>query len=122
MEEPYVSDVIKKQIPIWEKQRNTPTKLSLKYRILVWLIVTAIKSGHGLWLVGKLAKWVALNIEIDHEKKTWKISSRPMWYPHFQERYYTEIEAMFSSDPRTFEVKEVRDATGKFKSFTVFAS
>lgn len=72
--------------------------------------------------MGKLAKWVALNIEIDREKKTWKITSRPMWYLYFQERYYTDIEEIFKADSRTFEVKEVKDANGKFKSFTVFAS
>ena len=83
--------------------------------------MTAIKSGHGLWLVGKLAKWVALNIEVDHDKKTWKISSRPMWSPHFQERYYTDVMDIFKSDPRKFEIFEKKDSNGKFQSFTIIS-
>lgn len=82
-------------------------------------MVEAIKRRKFLWLATKAAKWLSLNLEIDHEKKTWKISSKPMWHPEYQRRYYDDITAIFKCDPRTFKVSEDRDAEGKFKRFTV---
>jgi len=60
-----------------------------------------------------------LNLEVDREKKTWKVSSKPMWHPELQRRTYEDISRIFKSDPRTFQVEETRDSQGKFRKLIV---
>jgi len=83
------------------------------------VIIEALKRRKFLWLATKAAKFVALNLEVDREKKTWKLSSKPMWCPELQKRTYADIAAIFKCDPRSFKVTEDRDAKGKFKRFVV---
>lgn len=79
----------------------------------------ALKRRKFLWLATKAVKWLSLNLEVDSESKTWKITSKPIYVPTFQERYYSDITAIFKSDPRNFTVTEERDEAGHFRKFTV---
>lgn len=85
----------------------------------MWVVIEAVKRKRFIWLAGKAARYAAMNVEIDHETKTWKIRSKPMWAPEFQRRTYEDIANIFKSKPETFKVEETRTADGKFKKFTV---
>ena len=75
-----------------------------------------------MWLAQKAAKFVALNLEIDHEKKTWKLLSKPIWNPVYQERYYDDISKIFKCDPRRFDVVEERDSSNRFRRLVISTS
>jgi hypothetical protein len=64
-------------------------------------------------------RYLSLNLEIDHEAKTWKLRSKRMFAPQWQRRTYEDIEKIFKSRPEIFKVSEERDADGKFRRFTV---
>lgn len=83
------------------------------------MVVQAVKRKKFLWLATKAAEWIALNLHVDPETKTWKISSKPMWTPAFQTRNYEDIAAIFKSKPETFVTTEEKTPEGKFKKFTV---
>ena len=85
----------------------------------MWVVVQAVKRKRLLWLTAKAARFIALNLRVDRENKTWTLTSKRMFAPQLQSRNYEDIADIFKSDPDTFKVSETRTADGKFKSFTV---
>ena len=65
------------------------------------------------------AKVLGVFLTVDTEKKLWRIDSIPMFHPENQVRDYSDITAIFKSDPRTFTVSEERDPAGHLVRFVV---
>lgn len=102
-----------------ESYEDVIKKLTFSQKMIVGVIVWAIKNHKLLWLITKVAEYLGAHLHIDKETKTWKIESDPMFNPHNQNINYDDIAAIFKSKPETFKVHEERTAEGKFKSFTV---
>lgn len=100
---------------------TTPVKVvpPLRNRLIVWVLVQAIKRRKFLWLATMAARYVALNLHVNKETKTWSLESLPMFHPEQQERNYDDIAAIFKSKPENYKVTEEKTPEGKFKSFTI---
>ena len=93
--------------------------MPLRYRLLVWLIVRAIENSDYVWILAKVVRYVALNLQLDEEAKTWRISSGPMPDMSWQRLDYSDIDAIFRAKPSGYRTTEEFYPDGKFKRFTV---
>lgn len=94
-------------------------KTPIRYRFLAWLIVKAIKNGEYVWLLGKVVGYIALYIKIDHENKTWSLTSERIDHPEWGKVDYTDIDYIFKSKPAGYHTTETHYPDGRFKSFSV---
>jgi hypothetical protein len=91
--------------------------LPLDKRLLVWLIVSAIKTGDFIWLAHRIAK--TLNLEINTKDKTWRISSEAAFDPSFQKRTFDDVYAIFKADPYKYYTEEERNGNGRLVRYVV---
>ena len=103
-------------------------KLSFKQRILVHIIVTAIKHRKFLWLFTIIAEYLGTHLKIDKETKTWSISSSKAFNPANQNINYNDIEHIHLQAVKKLlgDNKilldgdiETRNSEGKFRGFIV---
>jgi len=82
--------------------KENKVKLPLKWKLTVMLVICSLKAGKFLYFVSKLLD--NINIEIDKENNTWKVSSKnKIDDPAFQKRYYDDIDAIFKSHPEYYK-------------------
>lgn len=98
--------------------KETKTSLPFKINFYIRLIIALLRVGKFLWFVQKIMNYI--DIEFDTKNKTWKISSAGMVFnPYLQEIDYSDIDAIFKSNPNLFKVEEEKTIEGTFKKYVV---
>ena len=82
--------------------KKNKVNLPIKWKIIIMLLIGAISAGKFLWFLSKVLD--NINIEIDKENKTWKISSKySIDNPAFQKRYYDDIDSIMKPHPELYK-------------------
>jgi len=103
----------------FQKNPRGNTRIPIKYRVIGWLVAKSIQNGDYVWLLARVVKYVAIYLRIDHEAKTWTITSEPMFQPYFQKVTYDDIHEIMRSKPSGYHQEEEHYPDGRFKRFSI---
>lgn len=82
--------------------KENKVKLPFKWKIILMIIIASLKAGKFLFFLSNILNQI--NIEVDKEKKTWKISSKyNIADASFQKRYYDDIDNIMRAHPELYK-------------------